>query len=82
MPRLTTRVSKRIFVPSSDQRGRLPKLEIFRSLPPSAGTTYSPPPSVSDRNAICLPSGDQAGCQAWAAEWVIRTALPSPAGCT
>ncbi len=58
---VTASVAQTIDRPSGDQAGLLPMSEILVSPPPSAFIRKMPPPACSERNAIRLPSGENAG---------------------
>ena len=73
---------KRIWEPSADHNGYLPKDVNCRSAPPSVGTTNRPPPSRSERKTMLLPSGDQSGCDSCAGDFVNCLASPPSSDCT
>ena len=76
-------LEKTSLVASGDQSGRYPRSVIRRTDSPVAPMTKMPPPSRSERKAMCSPSGEKAGWRSSAADEpsVRLIALPPPMRC-
>ncbi len=70
--KVTLSVAQTICLPSGDHAGLKQLGAMRRADSPVAPITNTPPPSHSDRYAICEPSGEKAGCESPAVQRFVR----------